>query len=93
MTHNGSPTTDEPEGFRVPLHQSMTMHHLMLGVPRTLCIVIWTFCIALSLPLHSWYAIPLCLFIHLVSARAAKKDPQFWDVVKRTIQFKTFYRV
>jgi type IV secretion system protein VirB3 len=69
------------------------MHQLMLGVPRTLCIVIWTFCIALSLPLHSWYAIPLCVFIHVVSARAAKKDPQFWDVTRRLLQYKRYYRV
>lgn len=93
MQHNGSPTTDDPEGFRVPIHQSLTMHHLMLGIPRTLCIVIWTFCVALSLPLHSWYAIPLCVFIHVVSARAAKKDPQFCDVARRALQYKRYYRV
>jgi type IV secretory pathway TrbD component len=93
MSDSGSLISDDPEGYRVPIHQSLTLHHLMLGIPRTLCLVIWTFCVALSLPLRTWYAIPLALFLHLVSMAAAKRDPQFWDVFKRALHYKTFYRV
>ena len=92
MSDSGLLTMDEPEGYRVPIHQSLTLHHLMLGIPRPLCIVIWTFCVALSFPLHTWYAIPLALFLHVVSMAAAKRDPQFWDVFRRALYFKVFYR-
>jgi type IV secretion system protein VirB3 len=84
---------EEPEGYRIPIHQSLTAHHLMLGLPRTLCLVIWTLCVALSLPLRTWYAIPICLFLHIVGVAAARRDPQFFDVFKRSFRYKTFYRV
>ena len=93
MSENGTHITNEPEGYRVPIHQSLTLHHLMLGIPRSLCIVIWTFCVALSFPLRTWYAIPLALFLHMVSMAAAKRDPQFWDVFRRALYYKVFYRV
>ena len=83
---------DEPEGFRIPIHQSLTIEHLMMGIPRGLCLVIWTFVVALSLPLRTWYAIPLGIFFHSVSYAAARRDPQFWDVFRRAIRYATFYR-
>ncbi len=84
---------DEPDGYRVPIHQSITLHHLMMGIPRALCIVIWTGVVALSLPLRTWYAIPLGLFFHAVSLAASKRDPQFFDVFRRALNYKLFYRV
>lgn len=84
---------DEPLGYRVPIHLSLVKPMLMGGVPRGLAIINWTFCVALSLPLRTWYAIPVCLFIHVVCYAAAKKDPSFWDVFRRSIRYKTFYRV
>jgi type IV secretion system protein TrbD len=82
----------DPEGFRVPIHTSLTLHHLMAGIPRTLCIVIWTFVVALSMPLHTWYAIPLGAFFHAVAYAAAKRDPVFWDVLRRALHYRAFYR-
>src|ERR1700730_8621877 len=66
---------NEPEGYRIPIHQSLTLHHLMLGIPRSLCIVIWTFCVALSFPLRTWYAIPLALFLHAFSTSSQWPRP------------------
>jgi type IV secretion system protein VirB3 len=83
----------EPEGFRVPLHRSLTVVHLMAGIPRGLCIVIWTFVLALSLPLRTWYALPVGIFLHAVSVAAAKRDPSFWDVFRRAIRYRVFYRI
>ena len=86
-------TPDDPEGFRIPIHQSLTIEHLMAGIPRTLCIVIWTFVVALSLPLRTWYAIPLGIFFHAVAYAASRRDPQFWEVFRRAILYRVLYRV
>ena len=83
---------NDPDGYRIPIHQSLTIEHLMAGVPRTLCIVIWTFVVALSLPLRTWYAIPVGVFFHIVAAAAARRDPQFWDVFRRAIRTHIFYK-
>lgn len=84
---------EEPLGFRVPIHQAVTLHHLMMGVPRALCLVIWTTVVALSLPLRTWYAIPVGVFLHVVSVAAAKRDPQFFDVLRRSLLYRVLYRV
>jgi type IV secretory pathway TrbD component len=88
----GSNYDDAPPGYEVPVHQSLTKQLMLAGVPRGLAIIIWTFCVALSLPLRTWYAIPLTLFLHAVFYRAAKRDPDFWDVFRRAIRYKIFYR-
>lgn len=84
---------EKPPGLCVPIHLSITKQMMMAGVPRGIAIINWTFCLALSLPLHTWYAIPLSFFIHVVCREAAKRDPDFWDVFRRSIRYKTFYRV
>ena len=81
-----------PQGFIIPIHASLTKRLLMAGVPRELAITKWTFAAALTIPLHSWYGIPLGLLVHSVALYAAKKDPDFFDVFRRGIRYKTFYR-
>ena len=93
MAEGDAYANDEPEGYRVAIHQSLTLHHLMLGVPRALCIVNWTTVLALSLPLRTWYAIPLGVFIHMVAFAAAKRDPEFFDVFRRSVHYQIFYKV
>lgn len=85
-------TEEEPEGFRIPVHKSLTSKHMLGGVPMRLAIFNWTFCVALTMPLRTWYAIPISLFIHAVAYALAQRDPQFYDVIKRSIWLKTFYR-
>jgi len=84
---------EEPEGFRIPIHAALTVEHLMMGIPRTLNIVIWTTVVALSLPLRTGYAIPLGVFFHALAYAAARRDPQFWDVLRRALRYTIFYRV
>ena len=81
------------EGFTIPIHASLTKRLLIGGVPRELAIINWTFVAALSIPLATWYGIPLGLFVHFVAQAAAKKDPDFFDVFRRGIRYKIFYRV
>lgn len=85
--------TDEPEGYKIPIRKSLTGRIMLGGVPQRLAIANWTFCVALTLPLHTWYAIPISMFIHAAAYQFAKRDPDFLDVVRRSIRYKTFYRV
>lgn len=80
------------DGFNIPIHSSLTKRLLMGGVPREMAIINWTFVAALSLPLATWYGIPLGLFVHFVALAAAKKDPDFFDVFRRSIRYQIFYR-
>ena len=81
-----------PEGFELPIHQSVIKPQLVFGLPRQLAIVLYTMVLALSFPLSTWYPIPPGLFLHFVFAAAAKKDPGFWDVFRRAFTYRAFYR-
>jgi type IV secretory pathway TrbD component len=81
-----------PAGYEVTIHQSAIKQQLIMGIPRQLAIVLYTVVGALTLPLGTWYAIPPGVFLHLIFAAAAKKDPLFWDVFRRAFRYRAFYR-
>lgn len=84
--------SDHIEGFEVPIHRSLTTPILIMGVPRAFAILNGTFLSAIVFGLHSLYVIPVCLFLHVLAIYATKKDEQFFEVFKRMIKHKTFYR-
>jgi len=84
-------TIGEPEGFRVPIHTALTLPHLLMGIPRGVCLVNWTTVVALSLPLRTWYAIPLGMFFHALAYGAARRDAQVWEVFRRTLKTQPWY--
>jgi type IV secretion system protein TrbD len=80
-------------GFEIPIHRSLTEQILMGGVPRAVAIINGTFVAAMGLGLHSFYAVPVGIILHLLALAATKKDPQFFEVFKRHIKQKDHYRV
>ena len=81
-----------PEGFELTIHQSAIKQQLVAGIPRQLALVLYTLMAALSVPLGTWYAIPPGLVLHLLFVAAAKKDPLFWEVFRRALLHRHFYR-
>jgi len=81
----------EVPGYRIKIHDSLTMPILFAGVPRRFAILNGTLCAALVLGLHAFYLLPLFVLIHIVVAIFAKKDPYFFDVILSHIRQKKFY--
>jgi type IV secretory pathway TrbD component len=81
--------TPEPEGFSVPLHQSLTNRILMAGVPRQVAIVNATLGAALSIGLHVWWlGIPLAVALHAIAYRLCRGDPYFFEVLVHHVRHK-----
>ncbi len=80
------------EGLEITIHSCAIKAQLVMGLPRQLALVLYTIVGALTLPLSTWYAIPPGLFLHAVFAAAARRDPAFWDVFRRAIGYRLFYR-
>ena len=75
------------DGFEVPLHRSLTEPILLGGAPRTVAIVNGTLAAALGLGLHLWVpGIALWLCGHALAVRAARRDPQFMQVLARHLK-------
>jgi len=81
--------TTNIEGFDVPLHRSLTEPILLAGAPRAIAIVNGTIAAALGLGLRLWLA-GLLLWIagHSIAVFAAKRDPDFAEVLVRHLRQK-----
>ena len=85
---------DLPHGFVVPVHRALTEHILLGGAPRGLAIANATLAGAIGLGLQLWIAGLVVFAIgHAASVWAARRDPQFVDVVRRHLRFPAFCEV
>lgn len=79
------------EGFEIPLHRSLTEPILLAGAPRAIAIVNGTVAAALGLGLRLWIA-GLLLWVvgHSIAVFAAKRDPDFVEVLRRHLRHKPY---
>ncbi len=75
-------------GLEVPLHRSLVDPILLVGLPRTLALVLWTAIGAVGLGLRQIWVLPIGVFVHVVAAAAAKSDPYFFDVFLTAIRIQ-----
>ena len=80
---------DEPvPGFYAPVHRALTETILLGGAPRAVAILNGTLAAAIGLGLRLWFVgAALWLIGHLVAVWAAKRDPDFVDVVRRHLRY------
>ena len=80
-------------GFYVPVHRALTEPILLGGAPRTVAIANATLAGAVGLGLRLWLVgIAVWAIGHMASAWAARRDPQFVDVVRRHLRYPTYMR-
>lgn len=72
--------SDAPAGLEVPLHRSLVEPMLMLGLPRTVALVLWTSICAIGFGLRQLWVLPIGMALHAACAAGAKADPYFFDV-------------
>ncbi|MGY4408438.1 type IV secretory pathway TrbD component [Bradyrhizobium sp. LB7.1] len=85
---------DEPvPGFVAPVHRALTEPILMGGAPRAIAILNGTLAAALGLGLRLWVAGLLLWFVgHMAAICAAKRDPDFVEVVRRHVRIPSHLR-
>jgi type IV secretory pathway TrbD component len=80
-------SANEVPGYGVPVHRALTEHILLGGAPRSIAILNGTLAAALGLGLRLWLVgLGLWAVGHFAAVWAAKRDPQFVDVVRRHLR-------
>jgi type IV secretion system protein TrbD len=80
-------TVAEVPGFTVPVHRALTEHILLGGAPRSIAILNGTLAAAIGLGLRLWLVGLLIWAVgHVLAVWAARRDPQFVDVVRRHLR-------
>ena len=81
-------------GFFAPVHRALTDPILMGGAPRTVAIANGTLAAAIALGLRLWIPGALIWAVgHAAAVWAAKRDPQFVDVVRRHLRYPAYLGV
>ena len=84
---DGADHGGEPPGFSVPVHRALTEQILLGGAPRSIAILNGTLAAALGLGLRLWLVgLGLWALGHFAAVWAAKRDPQFVDVVRKHLR-------
>ena len=84
---DGADHGGEVPGISVPVHRALTEHNLLGGAPRSLAILNGTLAAALGLGLRLWLVgLALWAVGHFAAVWAAKRDPQFVDVVRKHLR-------
>ena len=74
-------------GFTVPVHRALTEHILLGGAPRSIAILNGTLAGAVGLGLRLWLVgLAIWAIGHFAAVWAAKRDPQFVDVVRKHLR-------
>jgi type IV secretion system protein TrbD len=81
---------EQVSGFVAPVHRSLSEPILMAGAPRSVAILNGTLAAALGLGLRLWIAGLVLWFVgHMAAVWAAKRDPDFVEVVRRHLRIPT----
>ena len=74
-------------GFEAPVHRALTEPILLGGAPRAIAILNGTLAAAIGLGLRLWIAgLLLWIIGHMAAVWAAKRDPDFVEVVRRHVR-------
>jgi type IV secretion system protein VirB3 len=81
------------DGYEVPLYRSLTEPVLLAGAPRAVAVINGTLAAALGLGLRLWLA-GLLLWIvgHSIAVFAARRDPDFVEVLRRHLRQRSFLK-
>ncbi|MCG8596684.1 MAG: VirB3 family type IV secretion system protein [Kiloniellales bacterium] len=83
--------TEVEQGYEIVLHRSLTEPILLGGAPRNVAILNGTLAAAIGIGLQLWIAgLVLWILGHTAAVWAARKDPQFMDVLLRHIRHKAY---
>ncbi len=81
-------------GFRIPVHRALTEPILLGGAPRAIAILNGTLAAALGLGLRLWIAgLAFWVVAQFAAVWAAKRDPDFVEVVRRHLRYPAHFGV
>ncbi|QGM99875.1 VirB3 family type IV secretion system protein [Methylocystis parvus] len=79
-------------GFRVPVHRALTEPIFLGGAPRSIAILNGTLAAALGLGLKLWIAgLAFWVVAQFAAVWAAKRDPDFVEVVRRHLRYPAHF--
>ena len=84
---------NKPEGFYIPIHKSLITPILIGGIPKNLCLCIWSIGIAIGVMMKMYWFFIVVIGVHITVRRMTKQDPQFFATVISHLHDKRYFDV
>lgn len=84
---------EKPEGYYIPIHKSLVDPLLIGGIPRNLCLALWSCGIAIGVMLKMYWFFIVVISTHFVVLRMTKKDPDFFATVLSHLHDRHYFDV
>lgn len=75
----------EPEGYRIAVHRSLTEPIMMAGIPRNIAIANGVATVSCVVGAHNLWVLPLGLLSHVVLVTLHRRDKAILSVLKRNL--------
>lgn len=79
-------TENEQLGFTSPIHRSLVNPLLVAGIPRDVCLSLWTIGAAFAFGMQEIWVLPIVIGIHIGLAILTKIDPFFFTVFRHALK-------
>jgi type IV secretory pathway TrbD component len=80
------------EGFEIAFHSSLSEPITIAGVPRMIAVLNGTLTAVLALGLQApWIGLPIGLAVHASCYWLTKRDPYFFDALKRHLRQRPYW--
>lgn len=73
-------------GVTSPIHLSLVNPILLLGIPRELCLVMWTLGAAFAFGMRELWVLPIVIGLHIGFAILTQRDPHFFSVFRHALK-------
>lgn len=80
--------SDRTPGFEVPLHRALVEPILMMGLPRTVALLLWVSIAALAFGLRQLWVLPVGGLLHALFVALTKSDPHFFEIFVRAVKLQ-----
>jgi len=82
----------EPDGFRIPVHRSLTEPITLGGIPRAIAIANGVVIVAFVMGAHNLWILPFGVISHLVLLALHRRDKQILSILKRNLSRSPYLR-
>lgn len=79
-------TDAEERGITAPIHLSLVNPILLMGIPRDVCLSVWTIGAAFAFGMQEIWVLPVVIALHIGLAILTKQDPFFFTVFRHALK-------
>ena len=69
-----------------PIHLALISPILLLGIPRNVCLTLWTLGAAFAFGMQEIWVLPVVILVHIGLAIVTKQDPFFFTVFRHAMK-------